>query len=443
KKVEVMVKMRQDFVKGCKQHSKIEEREANELFDLIDYFSGYGFNKSHSAAYALVSYQTAYLKANFPVEFMCALLTRERDNSEKVVEYIKECEQMGIAVLPANVNESKLEFSVIDNKRLRFGLLAVKNVGQTGIESIIEQRDRDGIYRSIFDLCERVDLRLVNRKVLESLIKSGALDCFGARRSQLMAVCDQALDIGGSAQKEKTSGQLSFFGGDDEVEGFGKRAQALPDMPEWSQNQKLAYEKEILGFYISGHPLEQYQFEIKKFANCTSKKIAGLGDGQAVRFVGMLTAVKQTVTRRTGERMAIAMLEDTQGTVEAVVFPSVYQKIADHLQPGQVVVVVGKIGIREGTSNIICDDIRRISEIYETIKTVRVNLAGMGQEVLQRFKDKLSQFPGKVPVYLELDTKKYKSVQILVGKDLYVQPSEHLLNNIKEMVGEENFAVTL
>jgi DNA polymerase-3 subunit alpha len=443
KKVDVMLKMREDFVKGCKTTSGIEDKEANELFDLIDYFSGYGFNKSHSAAYALVSYQTAYLKANYPVEFMCALLTCERDNTEKVVEYVKECEHMGITVLPPSVNESMLEFSVVDNKRIRFGLLAVKNVGHTAIDSIVINRDDNGPYQSIFNLCERVDLRLANRKVMESLIKCGALDCFGARRSQLMAVCDHALNIGGSAQKEKASGQLSFFDMDDAAKGFGGGAQVLPDIPEWSQNQILAYEKEILGFYISGHPLQQYQFEIKKFANCSSDTVRKFSDGQVVKYVGMITDVKLTATRRTGERMAIVTLEDTYGPVESVIFPSVYLKVAERLHSGQVVIVMGKAGVREGGVNIICDDLRPITDVYETIKTVKVNMAGMAKEDLQRFKKKLTQFPGKVPVYLELDTKQYKSVQILIGKDLFIQPSELLLNNIKEMVGEDRFSVTL
>jgi len=441
KKVDVMLKMREDFVAGCQTASDIGAKEANDLFDLIDFFSGYGFNKSHSAAYALVSYQTAYLKANYPVEFMCALLTCERDNTEKVVEYVKECEQMGLSVLPPSVNESFEEFSVVDAGQMRFGLLAVKNVGQTAIESIVASRKTEGLYESIFDLCERVDLRLVNRKVVESLIKCGALDCFGNRRSQLMVVCDQALNNGGSKQKERAAGQMSFFDMEED-QGFSGERQPLPDIPEWSRNQILAYEKEVLGFYLSGHPVEQYNFEISKFANCTAENLRRMSEGQGVKFVGMITDVKLTSTRRTGERMAILTLEDVHGIVESVVFPSVYQNVFSSLQSGQVVVIFGKLGFREKEPNIICDDVKRISDIYGAIKTVRVNVGCLDQKQLNRFKERLCQFPGDVPVYLELDTKKYKSVQILIGKDLFVQPSELLFNNIKEMVGEENFAVT-
>lgn len=445
KKIDVMLKMRKDFVKGCQEINHINEPEANRLFDLIDYFSGYGFNKSHSAAYALVSYQTAYLKANYTVEFMAALLTCERDNTDKVVEYVKECEHLGIDVLPPDVNASMLEFSVVDDQQIRFGLLAVKNVGQTAIESIVLNREENGPYGSLFDLCERVDLRLVNRKVIESLIKCGAMDSFGIPRSQLMAVSGKALEAGGQIQKEKAAGQLSFFTMEDQGKGkgFEKKDDQFPDIPEWSQSQKLAFEKEVLGFYISGHPLEQYSFEVRKFANCSTRSLARLSDGNPVKTVVIITGCKLTATRRTGERMAILTVEDAYGQAEAVVFPSTYNTVADKLQPGQVVLLMGKAAARENRVNIICDDVRLIADVYDAIRAVRVNLAGVDQSGLNRFKHKLSQFPGEVPVYLQLDTRRYKSVQILVGRELHVAPSEMLLNNIKEMVGEENFAVTI
>ncbi len=211
---EEMQKMRSFFVEGCAKISQISETEANRLFDLIDYFAGYGFNRSHSAAYALITYRTAYLKSNFPTEFMCALLTSERDNTEKVVEYVKEAEVMGIKVLPPDVNTSMAQFSVVDDTHIRYGLLAVKNIGGHAIESLVLQRQKDGPYTSIFDFCRRVDLRLNNRKVLESLIKSGSFDSLGARRAQLMAVLEKALESGTKTQEEISAGQFSFFGTD-------------------------------------------------------------------------------------------------------------------------------------------------------------------------------------------------------------------------------------
>lgn len=441
---DVMDSMRRDFVEGCKKHSQIREDEANRLFDLIDYFSGYGFNKSHSAAYALISYQTAYLKANYPVEFMCALLTSERDNTDKVVEYVKGCEQIGIDIQPPDVNESVVEFSVVDDQTIRFGLLAVKNLGQGAIESIVREREKNGPFKSIFDFCKRVDLRQVNRKVLESLIKCGAFDGFGARRSQLTAVVDRALEIGANDQREKAAGQISFFDMEgDGQSGFAEEAEALPDIKEWAQNEILAYEKQYLGFYLSGHPLEHYQAETEKFSDYTSKTIKGASEGQMVKMVGMIKAVKLTNTRKTNERMALARIEDVEGELETVIFPKTYIKVADLLTDGQVLVVMGKVSHREDSVNIIVEDLKRIEDIYKSIKAINLNVAGVDETGLEKLKTKLARFPGQIPVYLRLNTKSFKGVDILVGKDLHVQPSENLLSEIKELVGDDKFSVTL
>ena len=441
---DVMDSMRRDFVEGCKKYSQIKEDEANRLFDLIDYFSGYGFNKSHSATYALISYQTAYLKANYPVEFMCALLTSEKDNTDKVVEYVKGSEQIGIEILPPDVNESVVEFSVINDQAIRFGLLAVKNLGQGAIESIVKEREKNGFFKSIFDFCKRVDLRQINRKVLESLIKCGAFDGFGARRSQLMAVVERALEIGANDQREKAAGQISFFdmAGADQG-GFGEDAEMLPDIKEWARNEILAYEKQYLGFYLSGHPLEHYQAETGKFSDYTSKTIQGASEGQMVKMVGMIKAVKLTNTRKTNERMALARIEDVEGELETVIFPKTYIKVADLLTDGQVLVVVGKVSHREDSVNIIVEDLKRVEDIYKSIKAINLNVAGVDETGLVKLKDKLARFPGQVPVYLRLNTKSFKGVDILVGKDLHVQPSENLLSEIKELVGDDKFSVTL
>jgi len=440
---EVMEGIRKSFIEGCAKHSNIKEAEANKLFDLIDYFSGYGFNKSHSAAYALISYQTAYLKANYPVEFMCALLTCEKDNTDKVVEYVKECEAMGLTVLPPDVNASMLEFSVVDEKTIRFGLLAIKNVGQTAIESIIENREKGGPFKSLFEFCERVDLRVTNRKVIESLIKCGAFDSFGAFRSQLMAVVDKVLDTGNRTQKEKASGQLSFFDMASDFGDFKKKQEDLPNIKEWPKKEILVYEKEILGFYVSGHPLAHYEVEIKEFADFTTRTLPQASDGKEVRMVGLINSIKLTTTRKTNERMAVMQFEDTDGEVEVVIFPSTYLTVAPSLQEGAVVVVIGRVSFRDEAPKIICGDIRKIDEIYKSIKAVRVNLSGMAGDSFERIKEKLAGFPGKTPVYLCLDTQAKKGVQILVGEDLFVNPTENLFNEIKELVGNERFSVML
>ena len=439
----VMEKMRQDFIHGCYKTSGIDEKKANRLFDLIDYFSGYGFNRSHSAAYAVISYQTAYLKANYPVEFMCALLNSEKDNTDKIVEYVKECEAMGIGILPPDINQSRKDFDVVDDHTIRFGLLALKNVGSTAINSIVENREK-GMYASLFDLCERVDLRLVNRKVMESLIKAGALDCFQAFRSQMMEVLERALGAGARSQKEKAVGQVSFFDLVGESGGFTSGAEKnLPNIKEWPKNKILAFEKEILGFYISGHPLLHYRAEIKEFSNYSIKNLKEAIDGEEVKLVGLLEEVKLTNTRKTNERMAILKLEDMDGEVEAVVFPSAYTTLASYLNGGEVVFLSGRVSRRDEEPKIVVTDIKRVHDVYGAIKTINVDLAVVGQEKLKDLRERLSRSPGSVPVYLRLDTKSHKSVQILVGEDLFVTPNEHLMNEIKELVGEGNFSLTL
>ncbi len=436
----VMEQTRKAFVNGCFTTSRIDEKKANRIFDLIDYFSGYGFNRSHSAAYALITYQTAYLKANFPVEFMAALLTSERDNTDKVVEYVKECKHMGIEVVPPDVNQSMSEFSVGGEKKIYYGLLAVKNVGSTAIESIIANRESNGPYKSIFDLSERVDLRLVNRKVLESLIKCGALDGFKVRRSQMMAVLDRALDLGAKTQKEKSSGQVSFFnlGLDD---GFDKDKETLPDIEEWHDRQRLTFEKESLGFYVSGHPLSSYQTEIEEFTDYTTKTLKRAIDGEEVRLVALVTGVKLTNTKKTNERMAILRAEDLDGEFEAVVFPSVYANLATFIKEGEVAFISGKVSMRDEEPKIIVNDMKHMHEIYSAIRSLKIDLSTANEMKFNNLKKKLASFPGKVPVFLKLNTKDQKSVQIVVGQELFVTPNENLMTEIKQIVGEENFSV--
>ncbi len=438
-----MQKMRQFFIDGCAKESGISETEANRLFDLIDYFAGYGFNRSHSAAYALITYRTAYLKANYPVEFMCALLTSERDNTDKVVDYVKEAEAMGLKVLPPDINTSLAQFSVVDDKTICYGLLAVKNIGSSAIESMVTRRQKDGVFKSIFDFCHRVDLRLNNRKVLESLIKSGSMDSFRVRRAQLMAVLDKALDAGTKAQREIQTGQFSFFNTQDEEGSFGAGDEHLPDIPEWPTAQLLANEKALLGFYLSGHPLQRYQAEIKEFSDFTTASLRNARDGQDARMIGLIQMVKLTTTKKTNERMAIVGLEDMDGAMELVIFPSSYQSMASYLKEGTVVVVKGKVNFRDGLPKMVAQEMAGIEEVYGLIKNIHINVSKAGKLGFEKLKERLKRFPGKVPVFLELDTKNYKSVQILVGEDLFVTPSEVLMEEVKSLVGSEYFRVTI
>ena len=438
-----MQKMRSFFLEGCAKTSQMSEGQANQLFDLIDFFAGYGFNRSHSAAYALITYRTAYLKANYPVEFMTALLTSERDNTDKVVEYVKESGAMGISILPPDVNHSMAQFTVADKKAIRYGLLAVKNIGAGAIESMVHARTEGGSFSSIFDFCRRIDLRLNNRKVLESLIKSGAFDRFKCRRAQMMAVLERALEAGTRGQKEKEIGQFSFFSMGQEESGFGPNDETFPDIPEWPQGQILTNEKTLLGFYLSGHPLDRYKTEIEKFADFTTANIKGARDGQEARMIGLITTVKLTSTKKTNERMAIVGLEDIDGQMELVIFPSSYTQTASYLKENAVVVVKGKVSFRDGFPKMMASEMAGIDEVYEMIKSVQVDLSHTGEQGFERLKEKLARFPGKIPVYLQVDTNNYKRVQILVGENLYVTPSEVLMEEIKVLVGENNFSLTL
>lgn len=433
---EIMEQERRNFVLGCSKND-IGELTANKIFDLIEYFSGYGFNKAHSCAYALISYRTAYLKANFPVEFMTALLTSERDNTDKIVEYVNEAERMGLAILPPDINESEALFKVVDNKTIRFGLLAVKNVGRGAVESIILAR-KSGIFSSLEDLCQRVDARLVNRKVLESLIKCGALDTFGMSRAQMIAGLDRVLERASKTQKEQAKGQLSFFDQD-----FKNNINKLPQVKEWPKPQLLAFEKEMLGFYVSGHPLARYASELKRFASISTANLGQRNDGEEINIVGLLTKIKQTTTRAKQEKMAILKLEDLEGVVEVLVFPAVFQKVSRYIQPNTVVLVKGRLNLREDTPKIITNDLFPMDEVYKLITALKINLFGIRENLFESLKELLISSPGNVPIYLHLDTPAKSRIQLVVGEGFYVTPSEKLIQDIENLLGEERVSLVI
>jgi DNA polymerase-3 subunit alpha len=315
KKPAEMAKQKEKFMEGAAANG-VDKNKAGEVFDLVAPFAGYGFNKSHSAAYAMITYQTAYLKAHYPVEFMAALLTSEAENTDKVVRYISECRDMGIEVLPPDVNQSDRQFTVAGTG-IRFGLAAVKNVGESAIESVIAIRGEGGPFASLSDFCRRVDLRKVNRRVIEGLIKCGAFDGAGARRSQLMEGLDAAMESAQAIQRDRAHGQTNLFGTLDPVEGPD-----LPDVEEWPENELLALEKESLGFYITGHPLAGVAKDLERLTT-GSGDLPHVTDGKDVRVGGLVTALKNHRSKK-GEAMAFATVEDLQGFVEVVVFPNVY-----------------------------------------------------------------------------------------------------------------------
>jgi len=348
KKHEEMAAQRDKFLAGAMQRG-FPERKVAKIFDLMEQFAGYGFNKSHSAAYALLAYHTAYLKTHHPVEFMAALLTSETGNTDKVVKYINECREMGIAVEPPDVNVSEATFTP-HGGAIRFGLAAVKNVGHTAIESILAARKKLGRFRSLFDFCENVDLRLLNKRVIESLIKSGALDSLG-RRAQLMAVIDRALERAQKTQRDAESGQHGLFGvfGD---ESPAAPAEQLPEVPDWDEPQRLAAEKEILGFFITGHPLEKYREKLEQFRALDTEAIGAMRQGTGrdeVYAGGLLTGVRVLRSKK-GEQYAQAVLEDLAGAVDVLVFPEAYRRLGERVKLEVPVLIRGSVRVEEGAN---------------------------------------------------------------------------------------------
>lgn len=445
---EVMEKQRHNFTCGCLKNG-IKESTATKIFDLIEYFSGYGFNKSHSTAYALISYRTAYLKANYPVEFMTALLTSERDNTDKIVTYVNEAQQMGLKVLAPDINESEVLFKVENESSIRFGLLAIKNVGRGASESIVHSRE-NGKFKSLEDLCSRIDLRLANRKVLESLIKCGALDCFGILRARMFTGLDGILERSQRLQKEKSSGQLSFFDQAISNNGFGKSAENIIDCKEWPEPQLLSFEKDMLGFYVSGHPLARYAKQLKRFASCSTASLHEHKDQDSIKIVGLIAKIKQTLTRAKQEKMAILKLEDLEGVIELLVFPRAFAKVSRYILPNTIVLIRGTLNLTEDTPKIIVEDLFPFEEIYKLITAMSINLSGIKENIFESLKTLLGQHKGNVPIYLRLDAlasgKQAGSksrVQMVVGENLYVLPSEKLIQELDEMLGEDRFSLVL
>jgi DNA polymerase-3 subunit alpha len=349
---EVMANEKEKFMAGAEKNN-IPLDKALYVFDLMAKFAGYGFNKSHSAAYALIAYQTAYLKAHYPAQFMAALLSCDMNNTDKVVAYINECRDHEIEVLPPDINESDKDFTVVED-RIRFGLAAVKNVGEAALDSIIEERLADGPYTSLEDFCCRVDLRRVNRRVLESLIKAGAFDSLGLKRSQLFAILDQSLEQGQAAQRDKLSGQISLFavmGSEDEQQHTKIE---IPSIPDWTDQEKLTFEKETVGFYLTGHPLDDYREDILSVTDTNLSEKKQWVEGQRLRVGGLIRDIKNRKTKK-GDPMAVIIMEDIAGTVDVVVFPELYARCASILHNDTPVVIEGFVKKDERGDNIIAN----------------------------------------------------------------------------------------
>ena len=432
--VEVMAQHRERFIKGAVDNGHPEDR-ATQLFDLMEKFGGYGFNKSHSAAYALIAYHTGYLKAHFPVEFMASLLSSETHSSDGVVKFIAECRSHGISVLPPDVNAGDKGFTV-DGDRIRFGLVAVKNVGEGAIEAIVAAREEDGPFSSVFDFCERVDLKRVNKRVLESLIKCGAFDSTGANRAQMTAAMEDALEYGQRIQKERSSPQLGLFDmGDTPQQTINPPA--LPAIEEWDDKHRLALEKESLGFYITGHPLGGYKTVLDKFTDADAITIKEKSDGQAVRIGGIITAVK-TIRTKKGDPMAFVTTEDLAGSIETTVFSSVYEKVRELLVEDGAVLIEGLLQRDENTAKILADRIVAMEEAEKTWTAsihFNIDLNRVERETLQNLREVLTKFPGSCRGYLHLRDGRSAETVISMPEAFLLDAGGRLTREVNRLLG--------
>ncbi len=442
KQLATMTAMRDKFIEGARKN-KIPAKTAIQVFDLMEQFAQYGFNKSHSTAYALLAYETAYLKVHFPVQFMASLLSSEIGDTEKIVMYIAECRDMGIRVLPPDINESELNFHSVGGK-IRFGMLAIRNVGEGAIRSILQYRRQHGRFKSLHQFCEEVDSRAVTKRVLESLIKGGALDSLGWKRSQLMVQVDAAIEHGQKVQRDRESGQRGLFrdllGGQEAAPAVGP-----PDIPEWPQEQRLAYEKETLGYYVSGHPLERFAAEISRFVKGNLADLMGEGKSVECRAAGIVTDFRTRRTRK-GDLMAIFMLEDLTGAVETVVFPGSYAKFEPYLATDAPVLVAGRFEIDdENSCKIIASDIQPLTGIAERnarticIRAAVPSLSPTAATELQRL---LESNPGDTGVNLELYHPRDFRVTIQSSEFVKVKSSPELIRQIENICGMGSVSVS-
>jgi len=412
----------------------ITASKAEKIFDLMEYFAGYGFNKSHSAAYALITFQTAYLKTHHPAEFMTALLSCEMGNSDKIVKYITECRKMGIEILPPDVNESNKDFTVV-TEGIRFGLGAIKNVGSGAIDSVLAVRQEEGRFVSLFDFCRKIDLRKTNKRVIESLIKSGAFDSTKSKRAVLMGHLEQAIQEGGQYQRVKETGQMTFFG--DQAEKLESPAEPpLQQVQEWSDSKIAKLEKEALGFYITCHPLKRFEALMKKRLATPTETLESLEDNRAVRFCGMVVQEKVTITKR-GDRMAYIRIEDLSGSVEVIVFPDLYQKTASLFKQDIPLLFVGTVDRAEKGVKMKATAVVPLQA--KTNVTVALSADRIDPREIERLHQILLRYPGSLAVYLKItipESAGTSTVSVIeIDSKFSVDGSDHLTDEIETCFG--------
>jgi len=437
KKPEEMAKQRERFIEGAVQRG-YPPKKIEKIFDLLAKFAEYGFPKAHSAAYALLAYQTAYLKTRYPVEFMAALLTSVTGNTDDVVKYINECREMGIAVEAPDINVSDANFTP-HGSAIRFGLAAVKNVGHNAIESIMAGRKELGRYSSIYEFCEKVDLRLLNKRVLESLIKSGAMDGLG-RRAQLMAVLDRAIEGAQKTQRDAESGQHGLFGVFQEEEASASNSK-MPDTPDWDEHTRLANEKEILGFFISGHPLEKYRDKLNDLRALSTEEIGALtkstGKDENITTAGIITNLRVLKSKR-GDFYAQGALEDMAGTVEMLVFPEAYRKLQEKVKLEVPVLIRGGVRIEEGTNpKLTVNEILPLEDAKVPLPNslrIRVPLETANESTVDALHSLCARQKGAAKVLFDVE-RQGDFMVVMEAEGYNVLPDRNFIARVEELCG--------
>lgn len=433
-----LARMKAEFIEGCKTHSRMTEKLAHQLFDQVEKFAGYGFNKAHAACYAVLAYQTAFLKANHTAEFMASEMSSMHGDTKPMPKLINECRRLGVSVLPVDVNASDRYFTVEDGK-IRCGLEAVKNVGAGPIEAITEARQKEGPFTSFFNLAARVDTRIVNRKAMESLIGSGALDSLGGHRAQYMAALDQFFAYSAACEKERELGQSSLFGGGGGGgggSGAGMREPNLPDIPLYAPEQALSLEKELLGFYVSGHPLDAVRSEVEKLAEAHLGDTSELQDLQTVRLAGVVTEVRRSQTRK-GKAMASIVLEDFTGSAELLFFNDALETYAPMLKKEATLVVNTRVSCREDEEpKFIAQQAFTLEEAkaeFARSMWLTLNESSLSEATLDALEDLFLKHTGNVPIYFKVVQEGQS--RFLQSRRYRLKTSLQVLKQVQEMLG--------
>ncbi len=431
KQAKLMAEQKKEFLDGCRDR-KIDPKIAGSVFDQIETFARYGFNKAHSTGYALIAFQCAFLKTHYPLEFMAACMTSEMDDSGRIFILMEECRRMNITVLPPDVNESEIGFSVRD-KKIRFGLLAIKNVGEGAVEAIICSRKADGKFAGLADLVSRVDLKSINRRTMESMITAGALDLLPGNRAQKTAVIVEMLEFGQKVQTSSPTNDLFAAGGK-----IDRKEPEMSDSDDWSITKKLSGEKEVLGFYVSGHPLDRFRSELAAFGTVDTEKLTTVSDGREVRLGGIISAVKLMNDKR-GNRMAFVTIEDFKGHVELIIFSDSYEKGKSYIHEDEIIMLKGRVSTREEEApKIIVNDLFPLDSLAEQFNcqlVIRID-ENTSERKLTAIQNALGKNKGKTPVMIA--ARQNGDEYLIKSNRFVIEPKRDLLIKLKEILGDSS-----